>query len=181
MTITTTEKKTYTGGVAESASQIVGYADSKNRVVRFTFTTDASGAGHIAWVLETNYLATSYAPGLRWYIGTDPESHKNAGATTDAYCGEVTKETVSGAVKFSGAADIPLLPNTTYYLWIFPSVATYGYYNLTQNQQAKVTPSGVFGVVYINEEAYQAYIDNGSGWDMCAPHIDNGTSWDACG
>lgn len=180
-TIVTTEKKTYGGGVLDG-TQVVGYISSKNRVVRFTFTTDALGASHVSWYLENNYLASSNAPALRWYIGTDPESHANAGASTDVYNGDVTAATSGGTTTLAGSAGMVLLPNKTYYLWIFPSVAAYGYYNLTERQQARVTPTGGAGLVYIDTdgklEAYQALVDNGTGWDLCVPNIDNGIGWD---
>lgn len=179
--IVTTEKQTYTGGVLEISSQIVGYALSKNRVVRFTFATDNIGASHVSWFLENNYLATTNAPSLRWYMGTDPASHVNAGASTATYCGEVTATTNEGVTKLSGDADIVLLPNTAYYLWIFPSTANHGYYNLTELQQARVTPSGGAGLVFIDNgstlEAYQAFIDNGTGLDLCLPYIDDGSKF----
>lgn len=183
-TIETTSKQCYTGGILENTSQIVGYADSKNRVVRFTFNTDSVGANSVSWVLSKNYFAAGTAPGLRWYIGTDPSSHTNAGATTVEYHGDVTVEAISGTIAFSGSADIVLMPNTTYYLWIFPSVAKYGYYNLTELVQAKVTMSGGAGLVYIDnggkKEAHQAFIRKGSGWDLCLPHRYNGSSFDLC-
>lgn len=182
-TLVTTEKKTYRGGVLDG-TQVVGYISSKNCVVRFTFTTD-SGGGQVSWYLDNNYFAGGTTPGLRWYIGTDPSSHVNAGASTTEYHGDVVVESKSGAYTFSGSAHVSLQPNTTYYLWIFPSVSVYGYYNLTEAQKARVTPSGSIGVVYIDNgttvEACEVYIDNGTSWDRCVPQIDTGTGWAAGG
>lgn len=181
-TITTTAKQTYTGGTAESSSNIVGYANSKNRVVRFTFKTDSVGASSVEWVLNDNYFADGTVPGLRWYIGTDANSHVNAGASTTVYHGDVTAALSAGAYTFSGKANIVLLPNTTYYLWIFPSVSKYGYYNLTEKRQAQLVTSGGAGLVFIDTgtalEAYQVFIDNGTSWDHYMPYVDNGTGWD---
>lgn len=180
--ITTTAKQTYTGGTAESSSQIVGYANSMNRVVRFTFKTDALGSSSVEWYLKDNYFADGTAPGMRWYIGTSATSHTNAGASTTTYSGAVTVTSNSGAYTFSGSANLVLMPNTTYYLWLFPSVTKYGYYNLTEKRQAVVTTSGGAGVVYLDDgsalNAYQVYIDNGSSWDLYLPYVDNGSSWD---
>lgn len=179
---TLTDKRFYTGGTEESASQIVGYANSKNRVVRFTFQTGTVGASSVSWYVEDNYFADGTQPGLRWYVGTSATSHVNAGASTTTYTGTVTATNKSGEYHFSGSANVALLPNTTYYLWIFPSVAKYGYYNLSEVPATNVTTSGGAGLVYIDDgsslSAYQTYIDNGSGWDLCMPYIDNGSSWD---
>lgn len=37
------------------------------------------------------------------------------------------------------------------------------------------------GLVYIGNVAYQAYIGNGTSWDLVTPYVGNGTSWDMCG
>lgn len=179
-TFTLSDIRFYTGGVEESSSKIVGFANSKNRVVRYTFTTDAVGASSVSFSVERNYEGDGTLPGLRWYIGTSSTSHANAGATSE-YCGNITVTENSGEYAFSGSADIVLLPNTTYYLWLFPSVTNYGYYYVSENRTQYITTSGGAGLVYIdngsNIEAYQCYIGNGTGWDLCLPHIDNGSEF----
>ena len=184
-TITSTAKQPYAGGSTTDAQQVVGYLNSKNNVVRYTFKTDSSGASSVSWSIPNNYLGGGTAPALRWYITTSATSHTNAGSSA-AYHGTVKVTDVgSGNYTFSGNANIVLQPNTTYYLWLFPSTTTYGYYNLTQSQQATITTSGAAGLVYIDNgsgfDAYQCFIDNGSSWDQYIPYIDNGSSWDPCG
>ena len=183
-TFTLNDKRFYTGGTEESASQIVGYAQSKNRVVRFTFTTDSIGAGSVSWYIEDNYFANGTIPELRWYIGTSATSHINAGASTTTYSGDVTITNNAGEYIFSGDADVLLLPNTTYYFWLFPSVTTSGYFHLSEIPATELTTSGRPGVVYIDDgkklNAYQVYIDDGDKWNLYIPYIDNGTSWDVC-
>lgn len=182
--IISSEKTNYTGGSIEDSSHIVGYADSKNRVVRYTFKTDSYGASSVSWYLKKNYLVTSSAPSLRWYIGTNATSHVNAGVSTTEYSGDVTVTNNQGTYEFSGEADIVLMPNTTYYLWIFPNTTSFRYYNTTELIQAEITSSGSAGLIYIDNgnsfDAYQVYIDNGYSWDLYIPYIDNGSDWDMC-
>lgn len=183
-TITTTEKQLYNGGLTTNVQHVVGYYSEKNQVVRYTFTTDANGANFVSWSLLKNYIGGGTAPNLRWYIGIDPSSHINAGISTTTYSGDVaiTNSDGAGTYTFSGESDMVLLPNTTYYLWIFPNTTTYGWYNLTELVQATITISGASGIVYIDNgtrfDAYQFYIDNGTNWDLFVPYIDNGTNWD---
>jgi hypothetical protein len=37
-----------------------------------------------------------------------------------------------------------------------------------------------WGVIPIDGELYQGYIDNGTGWDLTLPHIDNGSNFELC-
>lgn len=191
--ITSTAKQCYKGTSTVTTSS-VGYYNSSNYVVRFTFKTDANGASSVSWSLPNNYgtfngsisaSSTGTQPPLRWHIGTNASSHINAGSSTTTYSGNVTAKLSGGVYTLSGSKSMVLQPNTTYYLWIYPNTTTAGYYNLTANQQATVTTSGAAGLVYIDNgskfEAYQVYIDNGSSWDLYMPYIDNGSSWDSCG
>lgn len=180
--ITTTAKVTYNGGSTSGAQQIVGINSSKNQVVRFTFKTDSNGASSVYWALPNNSKGSGTAPALRWVISTDASYYANAGASTTSYNGDVTVNNDGyGNLTFTGYANMVLVPNTTYYLWIFPNTTKYGFYYLTTNQQATVTTGGSAGVVYIDNgsswDAYQCYIDNGSSWDLYIPYIDNGSSW----
>lgn len=182
-TIASSAKTTYVGGTVESSSQIVGYS-GKNRVVRFEFTTDAIGASSVAWSLTGNYAGEGTLPALRWYIGTSATSHANAGASTTTYNGAVTATKEDGAYTFSGSADIVLLPNTTYYLWLFPATTQSGYYNLTEKRQANLTTEGGAGQVYIKNvsgrDPYQAFISNGTSLELYQAFVSNGTSLDMC-
>ena len=190
MAITTTNKTYYDAGVITTSSIIVGYEGGSNRVVRLTFTTNdnpynLTGASSLSWSLGGNYKPDDASvPTLRWYVGTSSTSHINAGISTTEYHGNVTATNNSGEYTFSGSADIILLPNTTYYLWIFPSVEKYSYYHMSKDKGATVTLSGSAGLVHIDDgtgfNMYQAYIDNGTGWDLYMPYIDNGTGWDLC-
>lgn len=170
----------YAGG-STATSPMVGYEGGKNRVMRYQFETDDVGASHI-YIELTNigFWGGNFKQDINWYIGTDADSHKNAGASSESM----------GSVAFNSTytvaevdADVLLLPNTTYYFWLFPSTSSYSCYEFSRMEDANtLNMSGGAGLVYIDSgsamETYQVYIDNGSGWDMYLPYIDNGSGWD---
>lgn len=170
-----------------ATSRIVGVEGGRNRLVRYAFTTPGEGASAVSmkFYCDGEQTGASNVP-LRFYIGTSATSHANAGANSE-YHGTLTKTTGKEGAVFTGELDILLLPNTTYYLWVFPGISptnNYGYYNwyphLDSGLVNTLTLSGGAGLVYIDGEAYQCYIDNGSGWDLHIPFIDNGSGWDMC-
>ena len=182
-TITLENPYYYQNGVG-GASAIVGYeGGGGTRVVRFTFTSPSSGASHISFSIWFGYMGgnSSIKP-LRFYIGTSDSSHANAGQNAE-YTGTVTVTESAGEYTFAGEADVLLTPNTTYYLWMFPSDTSDGwcYYSLYPNRR-NIETSGGAGLVYIDNgsgwDVYQVYIDNGTGWDLYMPYIDNSSGWD---
>lgn len=180
----------YMNGVS-GVSKVVGFDGDGNgnlvpRVVRYKFTTPISGTNKVSAIFYFAGMyssATTYYVPLRFFIGTDPESHVNADATY-AYTGELTM--LEGNLTLVGEADIVLLPNTTYYLWVFPGAdKKYSCYNWDWNAiygRTYLELLGAAGVFYIDNgqsfDIYQCYVDNGNGWDLCIPYIDNGQSWD---
>lgn len=164
---------------------VVGYASSSNWVARFSFSIGGTGANSLQWDLINTYLAGgNLNAGLEWQINTSPSSYGNANGSSPSYpaAGTVSiTDMGGGSYKFFGSADnFILLPNTTYYLWIFPATTSYGYFYLTQLQTATVAPSGAAGIVRIysgtSALTYQPYIYN-SGWKMLIPYISNGSNW----
>ncbi len=138
--ITTGKPLCYEAG-ASGASYVVGYESKHNRVVRYAFTTGSGGASEIS-VSIPNYTKNSdsgsdSAP-LRFFIGTSPTSHANAGADSE-YTGALTMTTAGGYYHFTGTAKIILAPNTTYYLWIFPGSTAYGWWWVASQGTATVT------------------------------------------
>jgi hypothetical protein len=119
----------YRGGKA-GASVVVGYEDMYRRVARYEFTVPAPGASSITAQVNGPYFVESSGRDqpIRFYIGTSPTSHVNAGPDAE-YTGVVT---VSGRV-ISLAADIALVPGQTYYLWFFPSTDYFGWYYWSRN------------------------------------------------
>ncbi len=120
-----TNATAYANGVAGS-SYVVGYESSHNRVVRYTLVSPSSGASSVALTFTNNWWDNkgTLPEKFRFYIGTDPDSHANAGADSE-YTGEVFRE--SGSYVYKGSAEVMLLPGTVYYVWVFPSNTTYGW------------------------------------------------------
>lgn len=167
-----------------ATSRVVGIESKSNRLVRYTFTAPGGGALKALMTFYTNgdRIGNHDVP-LRFYIGTDPTSHVNAGPDSE-YHGTLTKTKSTKGAVFTGELDILLLPDTTYYLWIFPGVNTtdyYGYYSWyppDSDLKNTLTLSGGAGLVLINRVVHQAYIDDGSQLHLYLPFVDNGVDWD---
>lgn len=152
-----------------------------NRVARYSFTSPNTGASSVSLIFANMHYTPADGKtrptSFRFYIGTDADSHINAGASST--CTGTVKLLENSYTEFAGSADILLLPNTKYYLFVFPATSTYGWYSWEGT--SAMTSSGGAGLIYIDDgsgwSAYQVYIDNGSSWDMYMPYIDTGSSW----
>ena len=169
----------------KATSRVVGVEGGRNRLVRYTFTTPGEGALAVSlqFYCDGDRTGSSNVP-LRFYIGTDPTSHANAGPDSE-YHGTLTKTTSKDGAVLTGELDILLLPNTVYYLWIFPGISpsgNYGYYSwfppLDSGLINTLTLSGGAGLVLINRVVYQAYIEDGSQYSLYLAFVDNGDDWD---
>ena len=163
-------------------SSVVGYEGKTNRVARYQFTAPATGANGISFSIGHIYFGEgSKTSDIRFYITTSNSSHANAGASA-AYNGKASFSLYGGIYTVTGSANILLMPNTTYYLWLFPGSTTYGWWYW--NTPATLTPSGGAGLVYIDNGsklvAAIPYVDNGSKWVQVMPYIDNGSKWVLC-
>lgn len=130
-------------------SRVVGYESNYNRVARYSFTSPSSGASHVDLSFTGMTLGGGTQTPLRFYIGTDSTDHANAGAGS-SYTGQMSYSNST----WSGSADIILQPSTTYYLWVFPSTTTYGYWywvyctaTMTSNGGLKTVISGSNGTL----------------------------------
>lgn len=141
-------KWTWYSGGKSGVSAVVGNdwngAENKplRRVGRFQFSAPEVGAAGVDIVFHTNKVANSgkFIP-LNFYIGTDPDSHANAGPEY-----EVTGNFVlaSDYLTYNGSADIMLHPNQTYYLWIFPGNDEFGWcYGTRLNHTSTLTTIGI--------------------------------------
>lgn len=125
-TIKLTNATYYRNGVS-GATSVVGVESTYNRVVRYNLAAPTTGASRVALKFTDISQGNGTMPTTLWFfIGTDPNSHANAGAGY-AYTGTLTRETILGLYTFSGSADVIINPNTTYYVWVFPATTTFGW------------------------------------------------------
>jgi len=103
-----------------------GYA----RVLRYTFTTPASGASKVSFSTSAyiyEYDGSSKLTLIDWCITSDATSHLGAVTANGANSLGTVSLTYDTDDRYSasGSASVALLPNTTYYLWFFPKTTTY--------------------------------------------------------
>ena len=170
------------GGV----SGVVGYESRTHRVARCIIQAPQEGAYGVTLTIQTSYLEggeNATAIPLRFFIGTEPESHANAGPDS-VFHGEMTRYTDNNKPIFTGSADIVLLPNQTYYVWIFPGEDKFGWYFWETNRVSTLeilSPAGLINLGNGSElESYQPYVFNGTDWDLLMPYLGNGSSYDLC-
>lgn len=190
-TIKTTARTFFANGV-EGSSNLVGYQTKgpKRNVVRYTFSTADLPAGankiSIAAPSEaTNDYWALYDGAwikLRFKITTSATSHTDAGPTTTDYDGEVSFVKIGNAYYLSiPTTNVILLPNKTYYLYIFPGEATFGLVS-TYAASLTLTVSGGAGIVKIYNgktwDNYLCYIYTGSKWELHLPYIYTGSKWE---
>ena len=184
-TITCTAREYFKSGEAVSA-ELVGYQSASiQNVVRYTFTTDATGASGISMAVASGTYASlggGSANNLRFKITTSATSHTGANASSD-YDGVVTMTYDGGLyVPSISATNVLLLPNTTYYLYIFTgSTAKSWYYWSIPANKVTVTTSGGAGIAPIYNgktwDDYMCYIYNGSKWELYLPYVYSGSAW----
>lgn len=134
------ENRVYYKDGVSGVSPVVGYESGSRRVCRIKFTAPSSGATSVKLTWYTSGLGAGNKIPILFYIGTSPDSHVNAGPGYENM-GKVT--VTSDAVTYVGSADILLIPNQTYYLWLFPGADTFGWYNAIRvNYTSTLTTSG---------------------------------------
>ena len=178
----------FENGKTPASSEVVGYESSQNRVVRYSFKAPSEGANRIKFSIanitqQSGFTSVDVFDSLRFYIGTSSTDHANGGANSE-YTGAVTLTKVSGTYySATGEADILLLPNATYYLWIFPSTTSFGWFYWYPAAET-VETFGAAGVVEIDtgNGIVKAipYIDKADGWDMTAAYEDTGSTLKIC-
>lgn len=141
MTVTTTGRTMYRGGVSNNSYQI-GYEASTgmSRVIRYSFTTPADGVSKLSFVGAHLAHGASYSwSGLSWYATTSPTSHLNAGPGTVSH-GTLT---ISGNGKdydiSTGEAAVNLPANTEAYIYIFPNNTNYFLWNFVNVTSLSIT------------------------------------------
>lgn len=143
--LATSDWQWYIGGNSATSS-VLGNDWNKStssvisRVGRFKFTAPSTGATGVNLTLYSGGKGDGSHIQLRFYIGTSATSHVNGGPDSE-YTGALTLS--DDWLTFSGTADILLIPNQTYYLWVFPGEKTYGWYwGYRQNYTSTLTTSG---------------------------------------
>lgn len=126
----------YKDGVS-GVSHVAGFESGVTRVVRYSFTTPETGATSLSFRLDDVSKGSGADIPLRFAITADPDSHTAAGASAP-YTGETTIRLASYTVE--GTAQVRLMPNTAYYLWVFPGQDVWGWYYMPATGQ--VTLSG---------------------------------------
>ena len=177
----------YRGGQS-GFSKIVGndWMDGHvtSRVARYTFTAPAEGAQRVKVTFYTiGREGGDYHIPIRFFIGTDPNSHADAGAGS-----EYTGELILGGdwMTFTAEAEILLLPGKTYYFWLFPGSEVYSYYGWAHPKNTSILETeGSACVIPI--------VRNGSWWLglgyckykgnlwLCAVYVCRGGKWYLCG
>lgn len=141
-----TNPKFFKGGES-GASYVVGFDSGANRVVRYSFEPPSIGANRIDLSFLRNWTGGGTLPNtLRFFIGTDPDSHINAGVGYE-YTGELARK--QGTYEYYGSADIVILPNRTYYVFVFPTTQVYGWvqWSNSEGDATAETFGGAFSVV----------------------------------
>lgn len=140
-TIDLTSPVYYRAGVS-GVSAVVGVESSCNRVVRYSFTAPDTGASAVSLSLSGLVLGGGTRPAsLGFYIGTDPTSHINAGP------GSTSTGTLSlSGTDYAGSASPVLLPGQSYYLFLFPVTADYGWYSLELASVSLTASGGSYSV-----------------------------------
>lgn len=184
--VNVTSYQFYKAGANETG-QLVGYSGG-NRVIRYTFKAPAEGANALSFVKKNvgdEQGAVTAGATLRWFVTTDPDGYKNAGPSNE-YHGEVTMSDKDGLqYTVKGSADnLILLPNETYYLFIFPGTSKKYYYMWNYPGTITLTLSGAAGLAKIYTGAAYVnaipYIYTGSEWKPAIPYVHNGSGWKVC-
>lgn len=173
----------YIGGKS-GASRVVGNdwqnGGPVNRVVRYTITPPPEGASSISLVFNTDGLKNGVVVPLRFFIGTDPNSHINAWDDSE-FTGELTSS--ADGYSFTAESKTLLIPGVTYYLFVFPATKNFGYYTWYRYGNPiglSMGLSGGAGIVYVGNAAggvdmYQFFTRIGKNIYLLLPHIGEGT------
>lgn len=126
--ITLSKPTYYRAGVA-GASAVIGHESGVCRVARYSFRSPLQGASQV----ELTLTGLTFTPGIggtrptafRFFLGTDPVSHANAGPDTPC-----TGLVEGDGENFSATVQAVLLPDTEYYLFLFPNTTAMGWLSM---------------------------------------------------
>lgn len=210
LSASTCYKGTPSGGYSTTStkrigSEYTGTTTNTNHLLRYSFTTPASGyITSLTYSTTLRYYSgpTGYTRPIRVKVTQDSSFHAALSCSTTDYDASYTYSIQTGDVKMSVTiTGLKLSPNQTYYIYVFPgsgfkssssnsngAYMVYCYNNDGENLSSlSYDESSMIssGLVYIDNgsswDAYEVYIDNGSSWDQYIPYIDDGTNWTMCG
>lgn len=113
----------YKGGAAQVSGPFVGYVDSSNYVLRYSFKTPSNGYITAITFATTfrHYSGDSNTTfNVRAKITESATSHKDAGPSTTDYDATISMSGTGNHDKSCTIDGLWLKPNTTYYLYLFP-------------------------------------------------------------
>lgn len=150
MAVVTGTAQAYADG-STTSGKLIGYSGSVNRVVRYQFTTGADGAQQISFSFKgpASPSGSTTAATINWYVTTSSTSHISAGkdAVKNGTCAaSYNSSTYAFTISVTGGA-VKLLPNTTYYLYLFPghgSTNTYLTINAPWATTMEITLEGTY-------------------------------------
>lgn len=127
----TATAQAYSGG-STTSSKWIGYSSTTIRTVRYQFTTGSDGAASISFSFQgpTNPAGNSTSASINWYVTTSSTSHASATASSEKN-GTCSASYNSSSYVWTisvSSGSVKLLPNTTYYLWLFPNHGNGNYY-----------------------------------------------------
>ena len=191
-TLTLSEVIGYEAGSVQTSAPFVGYSESSNYVLRYSFTTPSNGyitSLSFSTTFRHHYGDAGTTFNVRVKVTESSTSHINAGPSTTDYDATMSMSGTYNQFKSCTISGLLLKPNTTYYIYLFPGTQGFLKYCYDNNKvdYASLSYDDVVessGLVYIDNgttfDAYMIYIDNGSNWDQYVPYIDNGSGWDMC-
>lgn len=148
------------------------------RPARYQFTAPSDGARSVKVTFPACYLQEGDHVPINFFIGTDPNSHADADRTYD-FTGSLERQ--SGTSGMVGTAEITLLPNAVYYLWVFPADATYGWYNWELNDgKATLELDGAAGLAHIGNLNALPYIRINGTYKLAIPYERVNGEWKVC-
>lgn len=124
LSLTYENYKNGTSGV----SKIVGYESGGNRIVRMAFTTPSTGATSLYFDILLTAPAGERQAGINYKLTDKSTGWESAGADSENDGSLELEFNGSNWHGFIKNIPVKLLPNKTYYLWIFPKTTTYGYF-----------------------------------------------------
>ena len=136
----------------DNVSSIVGWDARRIRFVRYKFTAPKNGANRISILKDRIGLREGTDVGMRFFVSESPdlwsilpENYANTGWG-------MSDKQEGGYYTFMGSANVVLLPDKNYYLYIFPGQYTNnGMYSWNYNTTITVTLDGGAGVVRIRD------------------------------